>query len=180
MQTGRSVQAMRTKCEINYSITNKNWNDACNMQLTKHNTNDDVDARNSNDRVVHMHGDCTHLCSQLVMIVSHTLMAQVLSAFSQSSSFHPWRTLLDSPLPFYFHLFLLSFSVFLFHLELFLELHDTIVMANLRCSAAEESEDTLNAFTSPTLEEALCIPSESALLQRPRTCVEPPCSSVKP
>ena len=33
------------------------------------------------------------------MIVSYTLMAQVLSTFSQSSSFHPWRTLLDSPSP---------------------------------------------------------------------------------
>ena len=42
---GCGVTAMRTKCEINYSITNKNWNDAHNMQLTKHNTNDDVDAR---------------------------------------------------------------------------------------------------------------------------------------
>ena len=51
---------------------------------------------------------------------------------------HPWRTLFDSLLPFYFHLFLLSIPVFLFHLELFLELHYTIVMANLRCSAAEE------------------------------------------
>ena len=30
---------MRTKCQINYSITNKNWNDAYNMLLTKHNTN---------------------------------------------------------------------------------------------------------------------------------------------
>ena len=51
---------------------------------------------------------------------------------------------------FYFHLFLLSVPVFLFHLELFFELHYTIVMANLRCSAAEESEDTLNSFTSHT------------------------------
>ena len=51
---------------------------------------------------------------------------------------------------FYFFLFLLSVPVFLFHLELFLELHCTIVMASLRCSAAEESEDTLNAFTSNT------------------------------
>ena len=39
---------------------------------------DDVDARNSDDRVVHMHWDCTHLCSQLVMS-SHTSLAQVLS-----------------------------------------------------------------------------------------------------
>ena len=44
----------------------------------------------------------------------------------------------------------MSVTVFLFHLELFLELHYTIVMANLRCSAAEESEDTLNSFTSHT------------------------------
>ena len=34
-------------------IVNKNWNDAYNMQLTKHNTNDDVDAQISD--VVHMH-----------------------------------------------------------------------------------------------------------------------------
>ena len=60
----------------------------------------------------------------------------------------------DSFLPFYFHLFLLSVPVFLFHLELFLELHNTIVMANLRCSAAEESEDTLNSFTSLTVSAA--------------------------
>ena len=44
----------------------------------------------------------------------------------------------------------MSVPVFLFHIELFLELHYTIVMANLRCSVAEESEDTLNAFTSLT------------------------------
>ena len=63
---------------------------------------------------------------------------------------HPWRTLFDSFFHFYFYLFLMSVPVFLFHLELFLELHYTIVMANLRCSAAEESEETLNSFTSLT------------------------------
>ena len=77
-------------------------------------------------------------------------MAQVLSAFHIHPWSSTWRTLFDSFLPFYFHLFLLSVSVFLFHLELFLELHYTIVMANVRCSAAEESEDTLNSFTSHT------------------------------
>ena len=56
--------------EMNYSILNKNWNDAHNMQLTKHDTNDNVDARNSDDRVVHMNWACTHLCSPVV-IVSH-------------------------------------------------------------------------------------------------------------
>ena len=60
---------------------------------------------------------------------------------------HPLLTRLST---FYFHLFFLSVPVFLFHLELFLELHYTIVMANLRCSAAEESEDTLNVFTPLT------------------------------
>ena len=77
-------------------------------------------------------------------------MAQVLSAFHIHPWSSTWCTLFDSFLPFYFHLFLLSAPVFLFHLELFLELHYTIVMANLRSSAAEESEDTLNSFTSPT------------------------------
>ena len=67
---------------------------------------------------------------------------------------HPWRTLLDSTLSaFYFFLFLLSVPVFLFHLELFPELLYTKVMANLRLSTAKESEDTLNAFTSPTSKE---------------------------
>ena len=50
----------------------------------------------------------------------------------------------------YFFLFLLSVSVFLFHLELFPELLHTKVMANLRLSTAKESEDTLNVFISPT------------------------------
>ena len=77
-------------------------------------------------------------------------MAQVLSAFHIHPWSSSWRTLFDSFLPFYFYLFLLSVTVFLFHLELFLKLHYTIVMANLRCSAAEESEDTLNSFTSRT------------------------------
>ena len=77
-------------------------------------------------------------------------MAQVLSAFIVTHGHIHGRTSLTRLLPFYFFLFLLSVPVFLFHLELFPELHYTKVMANLRCSAAEESEDTLNAFTSPT------------------------------
>ena len=78
-------------------------------------------------------------------------MAQVLSAFHISIHDHLHGAFsLIRLLPFYFYLFFLSVPVFLFHLELFLELHYTIVMANLRCSAPEESEDTLNSFTSPT------------------------------
>ena len=68
---------------------------------------------------------------------------------------YPWAHLFDSVLPFYFHLLLLSVPVFFFHLELFLELHYTIVMANLRCSAAEEvrtpwSPSPLSQVVSPT------------------------------
>ena len=48
---------------------------------------------------------------------------------------------------------LTSFFVLFSHLELFSELDNPIVMASLRYSAAEESEDTLNAFTSPTCYE---------------------------
>ena len=75
---------------------------------------------------------------------------------------HPWRILLDSTSPFFFYLFLLSVPVFLFHLELFLELHYTIVMASLRCSAAEESEDTLNAFTLTQVMSPTSWPSASS------------------
>ena len=46
------------KCATNYSIIiNNNWNDAYNMQLTKHDTNDDVDTLqlHFNGRVAYMH-----------------------------------------------------------------------------------------------------------------------------
>ena len=78
-------------------------------------------------------------------------MAQVLGAFAFIPWSSTWRTLLDSTAP-------LSTSSsssclspsFLFHLELFLELHYTKVMANLRLSTATESEDTLNVFHCST------------------------------
>ena len=77
-------------------------------------------------------------------------MAQVLSAFHCHPCHLHGALSLTRLSTFYFYLSLLSVPVFLFHLELFPELHYTKVMANLRCSAAEESEDTLNAFTSLT------------------------------
>ena len=43
-----------------------------------------------------------------------------------------------------------SYSILLFLLELPTELDDPIVMESLRNFAENESEDTLNAFTSPT------------------------------
>ena len=44
----------------------------------------------------------------------------------------------------------MPFSVFFLYPELFLELDNPIVVASLRYSAAEESEDSLNSFTSHT------------------------------
>ena len=58
----------------------------------------------------------------------------------------PWLALST----FYFFLFLLSVPVFLFHLELFPELHYTKDMANLRRSATNESEDTSDVFITST------------------------------
>ena len=146
--------ALRTNA-MNYSITiKKNWNDAHNnKQLTMHNkyTNDDVDF---GDCVAHnMHWVFTYRALFAVSVndTHRTVMAQFLSAFTLPSA---WSSMVHSlwfDFSLFFYFFLLSVTVFLFHLELFFELHYTIVMANLRCSAAEESEDTLNSFTSPTL-----------------------------
>ena len=78
-------------------------------------------------------------------------MAQVLSTFIVTHGHNHGRTVFDSTSPFFFYFFLLSVTVFLFHFELSTELLNTKCMANnLRCSAAEESEDTLNSFTTPT------------------------------
>ena len=134
---------MRTNA-MNYSITiKKNWNDAHNnKQLTM----PTIAWRTTCIESAHT----AHL-PQFVDDTHRTLMAQVLSAFTLHPWSSTWHTLLDSPSPLSTSSsFLLSVPVYLFHLELFPELHYTKVMANLRCSAAEESEDTLNAFTSLT------------------------------
>ena len=58
MKTMATVKSYENKCATNYSIiTNNNWNDAHNMQLTKHDTNDDVDTLHLhfNGRVAYMH-----------------------------------------------------------------------------------------------------------------------------
>ena len=88
-------------------------------------------------------------CSTLDDDTAH-LMALVLSPFRVIYGHTHGRVVSDSTSPFFLYLFFLPFSVFLFHLELFLELDNPIVMESLRCSAAEESEDTLNAFHSHT------------------------------
>ena len=102
-----------------------------------------------NGRVAYMHWDWTHLCSTAYDDTAH-LIAQVLSAFTLPSAWSSMAHPLWFDFSLFSYLFLLSVTVFLFLPELFAELHCTTVMANLRSSAAEESEDTLNAFISPT------------------------------
>ena len=95
------------------------------------------------------------------MIVSHfTFHGTSPEHFHISIHGHPHGALSLTRLStFYFFLFLLSVPVFFFHLELFTEPHYTKCMANnLRCSAAEESEDTLNSCTSPTGYEPKLLP----------------------
>ena len=58
MKTMATVKCCENKCATNYSIiANNNWNNANNMQLTKHDTNDDVDTLHLhfNGRVAYMH-----------------------------------------------------------------------------------------------------------------------------
>ena len=58
MKTMATVNGYENKCATNYSIiTNNNWNDAYNVQLTKHDTNDDVDTMHLHfdGRVAYMH-----------------------------------------------------------------------------------------------------------------------------
>ena len=96
-----------TKCETNYSINNK-WNTR-NKHLTKHDTNDDVDFDNCVVHTVRWAFTWSALFHTCCHLTPHWLKFWVSS---QPSPYHPWRTLFDSFLPFYFYLFLL----FLFRL----------------------------------------------------------------
>ena len=58
MKTMATVYSYENKCGTNYSIiTNNKRNNANNMQLTKHDTNDDVDTlhQHFNGRVAYLH-----------------------------------------------------------------------------------------------------------------------------
>ena len=72
---------------------------------------------------------------------SYSHLAQVLSLLTNHPWSSSWRVSCDS---------ISLFSVLFSHLELFSELDNPIVMESLRYFAEKESEDTLNAFTSPT------------------------------
>ena len=82
-------------------------------------------------------------------VVSHLIGSSPESCHNHLHS-HPWRTLFDSLLPFYFHLFFPVFSFYLLHSELYPELDNPIVMESLCYSANKESEDAYDVSTSLT------------------------------
>ena len=117
-------------------------------------------------------------CSTVVIVSHFTFHGSSSERILTSIHGHPHGALsLTRFSTFYFFLFFLSVPVFFFHLELSSELHYTIVMANLRCSAAEESEATLNAFTAPQVLSPSSLPSTTSTTRqfpspsrsRPRT-----------
>ena len=81
---------------------------------------------------------------------SHTSLAQDLSHIICHPRSYPWAHLLDSPLPFYFHLFFPVFSFYLLHSELYPELDNPIVMEGLCYSANKGSDDAYDVSTSLT------------------------------
>ena len=82
-------------------------------------------------------------------VISHLIGSSPEQTLCHPRSY-PWCILLDSTSPFFLYFSFLSFSVYILHNELFLELDNPIVMASLRFSAAEKSEGTLNASHSFT------------------------------
>ena len=129
--------------ELQHHTNNKwNMNTHNNMQLTKHDTNDDVDF----DNCVVL--PCVERARRAHSFTPGDDTAHLIGSSSESIHSHPrsysWRIPFDSISPFFLHFSFLSFSVYFLHNELFLELDNPIVMASLRYSAAEESEGTLN------------------------------------
>ena len=89
-------------------------------------------------------------------VVSH-----LIASSPESFHIHPWssswRTLFDSLLPFYFHLFFPVFSFYVLHSELYSELDIPIVMESLCYSANKESEDAYDVSTSLTVGGVICL-----------------------
>ena len=153
MKTMATMKSYENKCATNCSITSKIW--------TTRTTTSSSPSTTPMTTLTHctctstdVWRTCTEPASALftVFVDDYTahLMAQVLSAFIVIHGHIQGRTSLTRFSALYFFLFLLSVPVFLFHLELFPELHHTKDMANLRLSTAEESVDTLNVFIPPT------------------------------
>ena len=95
-------------------------------------------------------------------VVSHFIGSSPESCHKHLHS-HPWAHLLDSPLPFYFHLFFLVFSFYLQHSELYPELDNLIVMESLCYSANKGSDDAYDVSTSLT-RSSKCGVSTSSLV----------------
>ena len=82
-------------------------------------------------------------------VVSHLIGSRSESCHKHIHC-HAWAHLLDSPLPFYFHLFFPVFSFYLLHSELYPELDNLIVMESLCYSANKGSDDAYDVSTSLT------------------------------
>ena len=82
-------------------------------------------------------------------VVSHLIGSRSESCHKHLHC-HPWAHLLDSLLPFYFHLFFPVFSFYLLHSELYPELDNLIVMDSLCYSANKRGDDAYNVSTSFT------------------------------
>ena len=136
-----------TKCETNYSINNK-WNN------TATSTSPSTTPMTMLISTIAWCTPCVECArrahSFTLDVVSH-LMAQDLSVVISHPRSYPWAHLLDSPLPFYFHLFFPVFSFYLLHSELYPELDNPIVMQSLCYSANKESDDAYDVSVSLTV-----------------------------
>ena len=150
MKTMATVNNNENKCAMNNSITiKKNWNDA--QQQAAHHAQQVHQWR----RWLRRLRGAQHALSLHISRIVHSLCWWYSSHTHGSSSeqshcfprSYSWRVLFDSTSPFFLYFSFLSFSVYFLHTELFLELDNPVVMASLRYSAADESEDTLNAFS---------------------------------
>ena len=103
MKTMATVSAMRTSVRrTTASSQTIMWNDAYNKQLTKHDTNDDVDTMHlhfNETRGVHALRLHAHLCSTARDDTRTTHGSSPERFHHTHLHGHPWHTLLDSLLP---------------------------------------------------------------------------------
>ena len=140
-----TVNIYENKCAMNYSITSKTGT----TRTTS--SSPSTTPMTTLTQCTCTSTDAWRTCTESARIFVHSLWWYTHTFWIKfwappSMVIHMARSLWLALSTFYLFLFL----VFLFHLELFTELLYTKCMANLRCSAAEESEDTLNVFHSLT------------------------------
>ena len=168
MKTMATVKSYENKCATNYSITSK-----IGTTRTTTSSSPSTTPTTTLTQCTCTSTDAWRTCTESARTAHSStvddtahLMAQVLSAFIVIHGHIHGRTSLTRFSALYFFLFLLSVTVFLFHLELFLELHYTKDMANCAVPLQKrEREDTLNVFIPPA--ESLASPDEGAAHELP-------------